>query len=432
MKKRLIAIALAMLLVIGTVLPAAAAGFDNSVLESVVVILSQYDYQGYRCSSIGTGFFIGAEGAAPQYLVTNCHVVQDYIATGKSSGGGALAVLFDASDYEEAYIVDYDAEMDLALLRLGSATDKRKPLKLRLPENDLVGDTVYAVGYPGTSEYVGAISSYGAQDATVTDGTVSRLVTQSGTGRRVLQTTAVIHGGSSGGPLVDTNGAVLGINTLHYIDEEGNQIEGSNYAISVEELLPLLERNKVQYELWEPESSGTPVGLIAAAAVLLVVLVAIAVLVTVNGNKKKQQEAAQAEQERLAREAAEEEERRRRQAVEEAERMKEQQKSSPAVRSMAVQHQGMRIPVDSSPILLGRNVATCKLVYRQNTPGVSKEHCELSWNAQSGEFVLTDLSTYGTYLLNGERLEKGRPYRLRPGDGFYLGERANELRVELG
>lgn len=429
MKKRIICCLAALLVLAASLLPAAAQGFDRSALEGVVVVYNEFDYGGDRYSGIGTGFFVGEEGTDPQYLVTNCHVVEYYIATGKSSAGGALVVFFDSDTYEEAYVVDYNAEMDLAVLRLGAPTSLRKPLKLHIATEEMVGSPVYAIGYPTTSEAVGSISNFGTSDATVTDGTISRLVVQSGTGRRVIHTTAVTHGGNSGGPLVDENGAVLGLNTFNYVDAEtGQTIDGSSYAVSVEELIPLLEDNRVPYEMWEDTSSlpGAWIAAGAGAAVLVLVLA----LALVVGGRRKRQAAAQAEQQRLARESAAQAEEQRRQALEQ-ERLRQQK--SPAVRSLSMQHNGLRVPLDAGTITLGRNPAACQIVYQQNTPGVSKEHCTLRWDPQQQVFVLTDLkSTYGTFLMNGERLAPGRSYSLHPGDGFYLGDRVNALRVELG
>ena len=171
---------------------------------------------------------------------------------------------------------------------------------------------------------------------------------------------------------------------------------------------------------------------IAVGVGVIVVLALIAVVI--GSNKKKQQAAAlakeAAEKERLAREAAAQEEERRRKILEDEQH---KQQKSPAVRSMSMQHGGMRVPLNATAITIGRNPATCKIVYKQNTPGVSKEHCSLRWDAQNEVFVLVDLkSTYGTFLMNGERLAPGRSYNLHSGDGFYLGDRVNELRVELG
>lgn len=127
MVRTLSALALSAMLVGASVLPAAAA-FQQSVLDGIILIRSGApDADGTMTYWQGTGFFVGEEGQDPQYIVTNCHVVEDFILAGKALGGGELHVLFDQDDEAEAYLVDYDAEKDLAVLRLAEPTDKRAP-----------------------------------------------------------------------------------------------------------------------------------------------------------------------------------------------------------------------------------------------------------------------------------------------------------------
>ena len=103
------------------------------------------------------------------------------------------------------------------------------------------------------------------------------------------------------------------------------------------------------------------------------------------------------------------------------------------LRSMSVQHNGMTFAVHATPIMIGRDPATCKVVFKEGTEGVSGRHCSVSFDESSGDFVLTDLrSTYGTYLMNGQKLNANVPYHLKAGDGFYAGDKANAFRVELG
>ena len=110
MVRTLSALALSAMLVGASVLPAAAA-FQQSVLDGIILIRSGApDADGTMTYWQGTGFFVGEEGQDPQYIVTNCHVVEDFILAGKALGGGELHVLFDQDDEAEAYLVDYDAD----------------------------------------------------------------------------------------------------------------------------------------------------------------------------------------------------------------------------------------------------------------------------------------------------------------------------------
>lgn len=70
---------------------------------------------------------------------------------------------------------------------------------------------------------------------------------------------------------------------------------------------------------------------------------------------------------------------------------------------------------------MGRDPATCHIVFEKNTPGISGRHCQVSYQAADGSFVLTDLgSSFGTYLDHGKKLPVQVPEKLMAGDGFYL------------
>ena len=187
-----------------TLLPAvpAFADFDQSVLDGVVLLYSGApDEDGAMEYWRGTGFFVGEEGENPEYIITNCHVVEEYILAGEALGGGELYVMFDESDQEEAYLVVYDYAKDVAVLKLAEPTEKRTPLLLKEENEEALGSEVYAVGYPLAADVtIQAVTSAGKNDATVTTGSISRFLTESGTGRKLIQTDVALSGGNSGGP----------------------------------------------------------------------------------------------------------------------------------------------------------------------------------------------------------------------------------------
>ena len=375
----------------------ALAAFDQSALDGIIMITTGApDADGKMSYWRGTGFFIGAEGENPQYIVTNCHVVEEFILAGKALGGGELHVLFDKDDEAEAYLVDYDAEKDVAILRLAEATDKRIPLQMRVPQESSLGSEAYAVGYPAAADLtVAAVNSFSQKDATVTTGSISRFLTESGTGRKLIQTDASLGGGNSGGPLIDGTGAVIGINTA------GSKLDSNLfYAVSVGEVLPLLDKNSIPYTLAPETKSGGSTMLyvgIGAAAVAVIAILAVVLI------KKKKAPAAPKGQEA---------------------------KGTPVLRSMAPQHGGMVVQLHGQPVQIGRDGAVCRLVYQDGTPGVSGRHCQVSF--EQGQFVLTDLnSTYGTFLSNGQRVAPNSPVTLPPKSSFYLGEADNTVYVDL-
>lgn len=412
MRKKIGSFLLVVLLMALCCYPVYASEFAQETLDSIVLVYENIVIDGENLGyGMGTGFFIGEEGENPEYIVTNHHVIEAFLAAGGGQSESTLSVAFDQKHLEEAYVVDYNEEKDLALLRLANPTEERKPLKLELPKE--VGSSVYAVGYPAIADNaVNAVSMYGKEDATVTDGTINRLLTEEGTGRKVIQMNATIHSGNSGGPLVNADGNVIGINTFT-ISSRGVKVEGLNYAVSVEELIPILNRNNVSYNLADvseeesvettappasAESNHTGTGVL----VILLLMVFIIVLVIVLRKKKT------------------------------PENIDTGTIPKAMLCSLSSQHRGMKVSVGEGQVVIGR-ASSCQIRFQEGTPGVSRQHCSVYWDAIKKEFVLTDMqSSYGTFLGNGQRLNPGIAYYLKPGDCFYLGERANEIRTEWG
>jgi hypothetical protein len=413
---------------------ASASSFHTEVRESVAVVAEYLEYKEYNYGGIyayGTGFFIGKEGEDPEYMITNHHVVEDFLENGNGQyinvvvdGVETLAkvklrVYFDENDYVEAYVEDYNATKDIALLRLESPTDKRKPIALCSPTEDMIGSTIYCVGFPGSADnfYVDTISSWGKEDATVTTGTISRFLTTSGTGVKSIQTDAVIQHGNSGGPMVNGNGSVIGINTYSVDSDDG---ESHNYAVSIDEAISMLNNNNVPYYMEKTSGSlleNKPL-LIGIAAGVLVIIVIIILVVVMSGKKKSEapQPAAAPVQPLQAADIS----------------VPPVQTRRGMVRSLSPQHNGQSFDVDRNGILIGRDRANCRIAYNEGTPGVSSRHCSITFDEASGEFLLTDLrSTYGTFLMNGQKLEPNVPYHLRAGESFYVGENSNVLKVEV-
>lgn len=406
--------------------------------EYYVDILGQWVSVGEREDGVwssGTAFFVGDTDENSQYLATNYHCVREFVENGEGGEGfidtgmvsdeglpiylyfekSEIRVYYSEEDYEAAYVVDYGSvdKVDLAILKLREPTDKRQALPLCIPTEAMIGEAVYAVGFPGASDNVltGA-SKWGLQDVTVTKGSINRFVATSGTGVNRLQIDAVIQHGNSGGPLVNEDGAVLGINT-NYV--ESNNPSANYYAINVEELITFLDNNNVTYEMSEEGVNvGKIIGIIAAVVVAVVLISVIVVLV----KKRKNSGTGTAKKSK-------------------AKSLKKDAKQgsvqkTPMVRSLSPQHNGACFAIGAEPLLVGRSTANCKIAYRDGTAGISGRHCIIEWKPQTGDFTVTDLgSTYGTYLMNGQRLQPNVPYRLMPGDSFYVGDKVNAIRVEV-
>ena len=382
----------------------ASAAFNQSTLDGIVLIYTGApDSTGAMSYWRGTGFFVGTQGEAPQYIVTNCHVVEEFILAGKALGGGELYVMFDEDAQEEAYLVDYDYEKDIALLKLAEPTDQRSPLPLREAEDSELGSEVYAVGYPLAADLtVQSVTSASKNDATVTTGSISRFLTESGTGRKLIQTDAALSGGNSGGPLTDGDGSVIGVNTAG-----SNLDQNLFYAVSVSEIIPLLDRNNIPYYTASAgQNDGSLILYVGIAAAVVIVIILAVVL------RRKKQPASPADPQTSS----------------------EPPKAAgtPVIRSMSVQHGGLVVQLHHQPVQVGRDSATCRLVFRDDTPGVSSRHCQIFFDEQAQAFVVTDLgSTYGTFLAGGQRIAPESPVKLPPKSSIYLGEVDNTLYLDM-
>lgn len=421
MKRKALSFLFALILIL-TLPLATAASTGSEARNSVVVVSTCLEMNlGTKGFGHGTGFFVN-----DQYLVTNYHVIEVFDSLGAGtliqqnvdgvqvSGRAKIYAHYDSKDYEEAYLVGADSVKDIAILRLANPTTKRTPLTLKPPTDDMVGSSVYAVGFPGLADniYSDSVSSWGINDSTVTSGTISRLFTQSGTGRRSVQIDCDIKGGNSGGPLVDGNGAAIGVNTESVSDGSG----AINYAVSIEEAIQLLEQYRVGYTLFSEESGASVSGwkngistdmavAIAVAAVAIIAAVVLAVLLL----RKKKPDPTPA-------------------PVPAAPVVPQK---VPTIRSCAKINYGDHVSVSGQPVMIGRSSA-CGLRFPNDAPGVSGSHCSVQWDGRAGDFIVMDLnSTYGTFLMSGQKMTPNTPYRMRPGDRFYLADQNNVIALEL-
>jgi S1-C subfamily serine protease len=148
---------------------------------------------GQQGVSTGTGFLIDERGS----VVTNAHVVES---------AREVAIRVGENSLVDAELVGSDPANDIALLRVDPADIDAPPLRLGDSDAVEVGDPVFALGNP-----------LGLED-TITAGIVSakqRRITapNQSTIENVIQTDAAVNPGNSGGPLLDVDGRVIGVNS---------------------------------------------------------------------------------------------------------------------------------------------------------------------------------------------------------------------------
>jgi serine protease DegQ len=176
---------------------------DDPLLRRFFGDPSQLEAQ--RASSLGSGVIVSGDG----YIITNHHVIAAADQIEVALGDGRTAA---------AQVVGSDPDTDLAVLKVG--LKNLRPITFGHADKAQVGDVVLAIGNP-----------FGVGQ-TVTQGIVSALGRNHlgiNTFENFIQTDASINPGNSGGALVDSNGNLIGINSVIYSQSGGSQ--GIGFAI---------------------------------------------------------------------------------------------------------------------------------------------------------------------------------------------------------
>ena len=177
---------------------------------------------GDRQTSLGSGFIIDADG----FIVTNSHVIEN---------ASEISVILADNRYFPAEIIGKDPKTDIALLKI-SPTEKLPPVTFGDADKIRVGDWILAIGNPfglGGSVTAGIVSAKSRDIA-------------AGPYDNFIQTDASINQGSSGGPMFNLKGEVIGINTAIFSTNGGSM--GIGFAIPI---------NLVDYVIRQLKTSGS-------------------------------------------------------------------------------------------------------------------------------------------------------------------------------
>ena len=168
-------------------------------------------------TGVGTGIIVDSNG----YILTNSHVISDGQAK-------TVNVLFSDGSTIDGEVYWYDSQLDLAIVKV----NKTGLTAAELGDSDKVqiGDISVAIGNPYGLDLAG----------TVTQGIISGLdrtiSTSETTMTGLIQTDASINSGNSGGPLLNSSGQVIGINTA-----KASEGEGLGFAIPINTAKPIIE-----------------------------------------------------------------------------------------------------------------------------------------------------------------------------------------------
>ena len=224
-----------------------AVSVANKILPSIVGITVEYSVnsifmnQSSTAQAEGSGIIISSDG----YILTNNHVINSNSSSSFYEIGQATKLtvyLYNDETEYNAVVVGTDEETDLAVIKIEAGDLELTPAELGDSSSVQVGEFVMAVGNPlgmKSSVTTGIVSAVD-RDVTDSDGKTYTLI----------QTDTAINSGNSGGALVNSEGKVIGINTLK-VSETG--VEGMGFAIPINSAQPIYEQliqyNKVKRPL---------------------------------------------------------------------------------------------------------------------------------------------------------------------------------------
>lgn len=201
-----------------TTVEAVAQKAMSSVVGITTTEVVQDLWSTQEVQGVGSGVVVSADG----YILTNSHVI---------SNGSAqnIKVMFMNGEEREARAVWYDMLMDLAVVKVEA--ENLDVAYLGDSENVNIGQLAIAIGNPLGLEF----------ERTVTSGIISGLeravsIDEFNKMEGLLQTDASINSGNSGGPLLNSKGEVIGINTLKI-----SSGEGLGFALPINMAKPIVE-----------------------------------------------------------------------------------------------------------------------------------------------------------------------------------------------
>ena len=188
---------------------------------------------------LGTGFVWDTEG----HIVTNHHVVANAIA---------IEVVFANGKTAEAEVLGSDPNADLAVIKVDLPASELKPVTLADSDNLEVGQLTIAIGSPFGQEFTMTSGIISAVGRTIRSGNALFSIP------KAIQTDASINPGNSGGPLLNREGAVIGINSQ--ILSRSGVNNGIGFAVPIntaKQVVPTLIKGENYEYAWLGISGGT-------------------------------------------------------------------------------------------------------------------------------------------------------------------------------
>ncbi|MBQ6715956.1 MAG: trypsin-like peptidase domain-containing protein [Clostridia bacterium] len=430
MKKRLLLLVMVVMMLVSLT----ACGKDpiQEAKESVVRIYAEYAYydaQGNRITNfylyedgsltpvtntsgyIGSGFAVGDNPKEVRYFVTNRHVVEDseieYVTVedynaGQSTGSvitrrgfailSSAYIVYETSQNMIPAKVQYVSEdADIALLYIHTPTNVRKPAKLRpFEDGELANrhEDVYVLGFPAAATRVVDMAdslTSTLDHMTVNNGIISNVTSRAESGYsegELIQHNVDTNGGNSGGPLVDAKGYVLGVHTM-----SAANAKGIAYATSINEVVRMLDSERVPYLVGGGLDTAQLIGIIVLA-VLIIAVVAVIVMSSLKQQKKPG--------------------------------------SKRTITGVNGVLSGRSFDLKPGTVCVLGSDVSCN-VQLSGAQGVSRRHCSVKFDGKT-VVVRDENSTYGTFI-EGVKIEKGQTATWHRGQKLSLGSENESVKL---
>lgn len=193
-------------------------GFTEALKRAATI----YYLRNMRLSKINKRFYVDMGTAVPGVAILQQGTPAEIVTVGEEIPGKDVAILKMEKD-------------NLPTLALGDDTTLD------------TGDHLYVVGYPGAATFHAALAESSQVEPTLTDGVLSAKKKMRG-GWTVLQTSADMTHGNSGGPVMDAKGRVVGIATFGSTDAQGREIAGLNFVVPITVVRQFLDKMNIQAE----------------------------------------------------------------------------------------------------------------------------------------------------------------------------------------
>lgn len=430
--RKMIAILMALLLLCCNPIPSSADDAPLLAREGVLRVYGQVYATGYYSDLwlndemigewTGSAFVVSIDKQGTVTLATNRHCVDsayadDEIYALQKAGLTLRDVIYIVNDDFDhkvrAEVIAVSKNTDLALIQVPSLTKRNRVLKIwKGDPSTLIQQTIYTAGFPGASDGIKSEKAYSqlksdVNSVTLADGKVTRIISEKETDfGEIIQHTAATNGGNSGGPLLDEDGNVMGVNT--WSSTIGEQ---TYWSISNRELISFLDENKIPYQegVKTRKTDWSLIAIIAAAA-LAVILISVAI----HQRKINQEQSLKIEEllrKRLTQFTSI--------IVPKKQKDPEKKEETPQRQtppSSKVPQSGRTLRCDrgalagksyilEDKLIIGRDPSQCNVVFAKDTPGVSRVHCTLCYN-EIGVTVRDENSSNGTFV-DGKRIAAG-------------------------